>query len=65
MPLDLSSSPLAAKWPTQHSDRIQLYTEHTPNGAKVSIALEELGLPYEVHHMSLAAKDQKTPAFLP
>ena len=64
MPLDLSTSPIAARWPSHHPDFIQLYTEHTPNGAKVSIALEELGLPYEVHHVSLAAKDQKTQEFL-
>ena len=43
---------------------ITLYTAATPNGWKVSITLEELGLPYEVHVLDLAAGDQKAPAFL-
>ena len=43
---------------------IQLYTAATPNGRKVSIALEELGLPYEVHAISLQTQDQLKPDFL-
>lgn len=43
---------------------IELYTAATPNGHKVSIVLEELGLDYQVHALDLAAKDQKQPAFL-
>ena len=43
---------------------IDLYTAATPNGHKVSIALEELGLPYTLQVLDLAAGDQKTPAFL-
>ncbi|CAD5109621.1 glutathione S-transferase family protein [Zestomonas carbonaria] len=43
---------------------IELYTAATPNGHKVSIALEELGLPYEVHALSFDKKEQKAPAFL-
>lgn len=43
---------------------IDLYTAATPNGHKVSIALEELGLPYELHALSLSQQEQKTPAFL-
>ncbi len=43
---------------------IDLYTAATPNGHKVSIALEELALPYTVHAMSLSAGDQKQPGFL-
>lgn len=43
---------------------IDLYTSPTPNGFKVSIALEELALPYTVHAIDLGAKDQKTPEFL-
>ena len=43
---------------------IELYTATTPNGHKVSVALEELGLPYTVHEVDLAAGEQKTPAFL-
>ena len=43
---------------------IDLYTAATPNGYKVSIALEELGLPYEVHAFNLGAGTQKEPWFL-
>ncbi len=43
---------------------ITLYTAATPNGHKVSIALEELGLPYELQVLDLARNEQKTPAFL-
>lgn len=43
---------------------IDLYTAATPNGHKISIALEELGLPYTVHAIDLSAKQQKEPAFL-
>ncbi|MBK8335054.1 MAG: glutathione S-transferase N-terminal domain-containing protein [Sterolibacteriaceae bacterium] len=43
---------------------IDLYTAATPNGHKVSIALEELALPYEIHVLDLGAKQQKEPWFL-
>jgi GSH-dependent disulfide-bond oxidoreductase len=43
---------------------IDLYTAATPNGRKISIALEEMGLPYEVHAIDLAAGGQKTPQYL-
>jgi glutathione S-transferase len=43
---------------------IQFYTAPTPNGRKVSIALEELGVPYTVHAVDLKAGEQKQPAFL-
>src|SRR4026207_536210 len=43
---------------------IDLYTAATPNGHKISIALEELGLPYTIHHLDLGRLDQKTPEFL-
>ena len=43
---------------------IDLYTAATPNGHKVSITLEELGLPYSVHVLDLSAGEQKEPAFL-
>ncbi|NCP39817.1 MAG: glutathione S-transferase [Rhodoferax sp.] len=43
---------------------IDLYTAATPNGHKVSIALEELGLPYTLKVLDLAAGEQKQPAFL-
>ncbi|HET7862841.1 MAG TPA: glutathione S-transferase N-terminal domain-containing protein [Burkholderiaceae bacterium] len=43
---------------------IDLYTAPTPNGWKVSVALEELGLPYTVHAIDLARGEQKSAAFL-
>lgn len=43
---------------------IDLYTASTPSGWKASITLEELGLPYKVHPLSLGALDQKKPEFL-
>lgn len=43
---------------------IDLYTAPTPNGRKISIALEEMALPYTVHAVDLAAGEQRTPAFL-
>lgn len=41
-----------------------LYTAATPNGQKVSIALEELGLPYEVHALRFAKQEQKSAEYL-
>lgn len=43
---------------------IDLYTAPTPNGRKISIALEEMELPYEVHAVDLAAGEQRAPAYL-
>jgi len=43
---------------------IRLHTAATPNGHKVSIALEELGLDYDVNHVDLAAEEQLKPSFL-
>ena len=56
--------PITKKWPAQHPERIQLYSLPTPNGVKVSIMLEETGLPYEPHLVSFETNDQMTPAFL-
>ncbi|MDE2029990.1 MAG: glutathione S-transferase N-terminal domain-containing protein [Alphaproteobacteria bacterium] len=61
---DLSAFPVTKKWPAQHPDRIQLYSLPTPNGVKVSILLEETGLPYEPHLVSFEANDQTSPEFL-
>jgi GSH-dependent disulfide-bond oxidoreductase len=49
---------------SQPEPTLDLYTSPTPNGHKISIALEELGLPYRVHAIDLGAKDQKKPEFL-
>jgi GST-like protein len=61
---DLSAFPITARWPAQNPDVIQLYAFPTPNGVKVSIALEELALPYEAHNVTLASLDVKSPEFL-
>jgi GST-like protein len=61
---DISAFPITRKWPAQHPDRIQLYSLPTPNGVKASIALEELGLPYEPHLVSFETNDQTSPEFL-
>ena len=61
---DLSSFPITRKWPAVHPDRIQLYSLPTPNGVKVSILLEETGLPYEPHLVSFDTQDQLSPEFL-
>ncbi len=60
----LADFPITAKWPARHPDRLQLYSLPTPNGVKVSIALEELGLPYEAHRVGFETNDQLSPAFL-
>src|SRR3984885_9833614 len=60
---DLSAFPITKKWPARHPDRLQLYSLPTPNGVKVSIMLEEIGLPYEPHLVSFESNDQATPEF--
>ena len=61
---DLSSFAVTRKWPARHPERLQLYSLPTPNGVKVSIALEETGLPYEPHLVSFDSQDQMSPEFL-
>jgi len=61
---DLSAFPIARKWPARHPERLQLYSLPTPNGVKVSVMLEELGLPYEAHRVSFDAQEQRSPEFL-
>ena len=55
---------ITRKWPATRPDLLQLYSLPTPNGVKVSIMLEELGVPYEVHHISFDSNDQLTPEFV-
>lgn len=67
--MNVSVSPLSAfsvarRWPPRDPSAIQLYSYPTPNGVKVSIALEELGLPYEAHLVHIGRDDQHTPEFL-
>jgi len=59
----LAAFPITRKWPARHPDRLQLYSLPTPNGVKVSIMLEETGLPYEPHLVSFDTSDQMTPEF--
>lgn len=56
--ITLATHPISQKWPAQHPDRLQLYSLPTPNGVKVSIMLEEIGLPYEAHLVSFERNDQ-------
>ncbi|CAM5201684.1 GST-like protein OS=Castellaniella defragrans OX=75697 GN=HNR28_001948 PE=4 SV=1 [Castellaniella defragrans] len=64
MTTSLSTFPVTQKWPASHPDRIQLYSLPTPNGVKVSIMLEECGLPYEAHRVEFAQDDQHSPEFV-
>lgn len=43
---------------------IEFYTWNTPNGRKISVALEEMGLPYNVHTVNISKKEQFNPEFL-
>ncbi len=61
---DLSAFPIATRWPARHPDRLQLYSFPTPNGVKVSIMLEEIGLAYEPHMVNISLNESWTPEFL-
>ena len=61
---DFSAFRINEKWPARNPDSLQLYSFPTPNGVKVSIALEELGLDYEPHLVTLSDADVKSPEFL-
>jgi len=61
---DLSAFPITTRWPAKYPDRLQLYSLPTPNGVKVSIALEELGLPYEPHLVDISKNESWSPEFL-
>ncbi|MGB0900202.1 glutathione binding-like protein [Halocynthiibacter sp.] len=61
---DLSQFPITKRWPAENPDAIQLYSYPTPNGVKISIALEEMGLAYEPHLVTLSDSDVKSDEFL-
>ncbi len=61
---DLSNFPISQKWPAADPSVLQLYSFPTPNGVKVSIALEEMGIPYEAHKVTLSDADVKSSEFL-
>ena len=60
----LNDFPITKLFPPSIPDVIQLYSFATPNGIKISAALEESGLPYEAHLIDILKDDQKTPEFL-
>ncbi len=61
---DLSAFPITQRWPAQHPDRLQLYSLPTPNGVKVSIMLEETGIPYEPHAIDIGKNETWIPEYL-
>ncbi|CTQ48372.1 glutathione S-transferase family protein [Jannaschia donghaensis] len=61
---DLSAFPITQRWKPNSPDILQLFSFPTPNGLKVSIALEEMGLTYEAHRVTLSDADVKSPEFL-
>ncbi|MFQ1702485.1 glutathione S-transferase family protein [Loktanella agnita] len=61
---DLSDFPITTRWPAKDPSVIQLFSYPTPNGVKISIALEEMGLAYEPHLVTLSDADVKSDAFL-
>jgi GST-like protein len=60
---DLLGFPVTKKWPARHPERLQLYSLPTPNGVKVSIMLEETGLPYEPHLVDFDSNEQGSAEF--
>lgn len=62
--LSLNDFPITKRWAPKNPGVIQLYSLPTPNGVKVSIALEEMGLPYDAHLISFKTDDQFSPEFL-
>ena len=57
---DLAQFPVTQKWPAQYPERLQLYSLPTPNGVKVSVMLEETGLPYEPHLVDFDTNEQSS-----
>ena len=60
----MSQTWFPARWPARYPDLIQLYSLPTPNGQKVSVCLEEMGLGYEAHTINIMLNDQMDPDFL-
>lgn len=61
---DLSRFPITRRWPAAHPDRLQYYGLPTPNGVKVTIALEEAGIPYEPHLIDIMQNESWTDEYL-
>jgi GST-like protein len=60
----LADFPITKLWPAKNPDMLQLYSFPTPNGVKVSIMLEETGLPYEAHAINIMKNETWGPEFL-
>ena len=60
----LDEFPITRRWPAVYPDRLQLYSQPTPNGVKVSIMLEEIRLPYEAHRVPFGDEGTMSPEFL-
>jgi GSH-dependent disulfide-bond oxidoreductase len=60
----LATFAIHQRWSAKDPSVLQLYSLPTPNGVKVSIALEEMGLPYEPHLVDFGTNDQMSPEFL-
>ncbi len=56
--------PILKQYPAQYPERLQLYSYPTPNGVKVSMMLEEIGLPYEAHRVDIRENQTWTEDFL-
>jgi GST-like protein len=61
---DISRFPITIRWPARDSGKLQLYSFPTPNGVKVSIMLEEIGLAYEPHAIDIGKNETWTQEFL-
>ena len=61
---DIATHQISRTWPAQDPSKLQLYSFPTPNGVKVSIALEEMGVPYEAHLVNIMKNETWTPEFL-
>ena len=61
---DLSAFAITQRWPAADPAKLQLYSFPTPNGVKISIALEEIGLPYEAHSVHIGKDETWTDEFL-
>ena len=61
---DLSQFAITKRWAPRTPGAVQLYSLPTPNGIKVSVALEEMGIPYDAHLIDFATNDQTSPEFL-
>ncbi len=62
--LNEKNFPILKQYPAQHPERLQLYSYPTPNGVKVTMMLEEIGLPYEAHRVDIRENQTWTEDFL-